>query len=59
MFSQSQLHCLGLALFIARALHEGAGFMVLDDPILASDEDYRAYFKAVVLAPFIQHGATM
>ena len=49
VFSQSQLHCLGLALFIARALHEGAGFMVLDDPILASDEDYRAYFKAAVL----------
>ncbi len=49
VFSQSQLHCLGLALFIARALHEGAGFMVLDDPILASDEDYRAYFKTDVL----------
>ena len=32
VFSQSQLHCLGLALFIARCLHEGTGFMILDDP---------------------------
>ncbi|MDE0344480.1 MAG: ATP-binding protein, partial [Boseongicola sp.] len=56
VFSQSQLHCLGLALFIARALHEDAGFMVLDDPILASDEDYRAYFKTDVLEELISAG---
>ena len=56
VFSQSQLHCLGLALFIARALHEGAGFMVLDDPILASDEDYRAYFNTAVLEELIRAG---
>ena len=56
VFSQSQLHCLGLALFIARALHEGAGFMVLDDPILASDEDYRAYFNTAVLEKLIDAG---
>ena len=49
VFSQSQLHCLGLALFLARALHEGAGFIVLDDPILSSDEDYRAYFNTGVI----------
>ncbi len=53
VFSQSQLHCLGLALFIARALREGAGFVVLDDPILASDEDYRAYFKTAFLEKLI------
>ncbi len=53
VFSQSQLHCLGLALFIARALQEGTGFMVLDDPILASDEDYRAYFTTDVLEELI------
>ena len=56
VFSQSQLHCLGLALFIARSVHEGAGFMVLDDPILASDEDYRAYFKSAVLENLINAG---
>jgi hypothetical protein len=31
VFSQSQLHCLGLALFLARAQHEGLGFIILDD----------------------------
>ncbi len=56
VFSQSQLHCLGLALFIARSVHEGTGFMILDDPILASDEDYRAYFKFDVLKNLIDAG---
>jgi hypothetical protein len=49
VFSQSQLHCLGLALFIARAIHEGGGFIILDDPILSSDEDYRAFFNTGVI----------
>lgn len=56
VFSHSQLHCLGLALFIARCLHDGTGFMILDDPILSSDEDYRAYFKAAVLEALIDAG---
>lgn len=49
VFSQSQLHCLGLALFLARAQNEGVGFIVLDDPVLSSDEDYRVHFNATVL----------
>lgn len=49
IFSQSQLHCLGLALFLARAEHEDAGFIVLDDPVLSSDEDYRVHFNSTVL----------
>ena len=49
VFSQSQLHCLGLSLFLARAVHENAGFIVLDDPIVSSDEDYRAFFVASVV----------
>jgi AAA domain len=53
VFSQSQLHCLGLAVFLARAVHEKTGFVVLDDPILSSDEDYRAYFKSLVMARLI------
>jgi hypothetical protein len=56
VFSQSQLHCLGLALFIARAIHEGVGFLVLDDPILSSDDDYRAHFNASVLEQLIELG---
>ncbi len=49
VFSQSQLHCLGLALFLARAQNEGVGFIILDDPVLSSDEDYRVHFNATVL----------
>lgn len=59
VFSQSQLHCLGLALFIARAIHEGAGFLVLDDPILSSDEDYRAYFNTGVIEKLYDLGMQM
>jgi hypothetical protein len=56
VFSQSQLHCLGLALFIARAVHEKTGFIILDDPILSSDEDYRAHFNSAVLEKLIDSG---
>jgi len=49
IFSQSQLHCLGLSLFLARAIHEGTKFIVLDDPVLSSDETYRAFFNTAVI----------
>ena len=42
IFGQSQLHCLGLAMFLARAQHDGLGFIILDDPVLSSDEDFRS-----------------
>jgi hypothetical protein len=50
VFSQSQLHCLGLSLFLARAQYEKLGFIVLDDPVLSSDEDYRVHFNSTVLS---------
>jgi hypothetical protein len=53
IFSQSQLHCLGLALFLARAEKEGIGFIVLDDPVLSSDEDYRVHFNSTVLTALL------
>jgi hypothetical protein len=56
VFSQSQLHCLGLALFIARSVHENTGFIILDDPILSSDEDYRAHFNSAALEKLIDSG---
>lgn len=56
VFSQSQLHCLGLALFLARSVKEQTGFIVLDDPILSSDEDYRAFFNAMVLDELLKLG---
>lgn len=49
VFSQSQLHCLGLSLFLARVAEEGAGFVVLDDPVLSSDDDFRPNFEASVI----------
>ncbi len=49
VFSDSQLHCLGLAIFLARAEHYGTGFVVLDDPVLSSDEDYRVHFRSSVI----------
>jgi hypothetical protein len=54
VFSQSQLHCLGLALFLARAEHEGTGFIVLDDPVLSSDEDYKIHFNSAVLTALLE-----
>lgn len=48
VFSQSQLHCLGLATFLARA-GGGGGFIVLDDPIISIDDDYSVHFIDAVL----------
>lgn len=56
VFSQSQIHCLGLALFLARAEHEGSAFIVLDDPILTSDEDHRLQFCTGVVDALISKG---
>jgi hypothetical protein len=49
VFSDSQLHCLGLAIFLARAEHYGSTFIVLDDPVLTSDEDYKTHFRTRVI----------
>jgi PAS domain-containing protein len=49
VLSHSQLHCLGLSLFLARAVQERTGFIVLDDPVLTSDDDYRPHFVSSVI----------
>jgi hypothetical protein len=54
VFSQSQLHCLGLSLFLARAEHEQMGFIVVDDPVLSSDEDYKVHFNSTVLTELLK-----
>ncbi len=56
VFSQSQLHCLGLAAFLARATRERAGFVFLDEPVLSGDEDHRAYFVAHVVQALFDRG---
>lgn len=56
VLSQSQLHCLGLALFLARAVKEGAPFVVLDDPVLTSDDDFRPNFNSSVIEALLDLG---
>ncbi|KIU52344.1 MULTISPECIES: ATP-binding protein [Bradyrhizobium] len=56
VFSQSQLHCLGLSLFLARAIDGGAGFVVLDDPVLTSDDDFRPNFASSVIEALLDAG---
>ncbi len=56
VFSDSQLNCLGLAAFLARSCREPWGFVILDDPIMASDEDHRAMFVHMVLQELIRGG---
>ncbi len=56
VFSQSQLHCLGLAIFLARASSQRVGFIVLDDPVLTSDDDYRPNFAATVIEGLLGEG---
>src|SRR5262249_52826657 len=56
VFSQSQLHCLGLASFLARTVRDKTGFVILDDPILSSDEDHRAHFIHDAVDKLMQRG---
>jgi hypothetical protein len=56
VFSQSQLHCLGLSLFLARAVQERTGFIMLDDPVLSSDDDYRPNFASSVIEGLLDDG---
>jgi hypothetical protein len=56
VFSQSQLHCLGLSLFLARAIKENTGFIVLDDPVLTSDDDFRPNFNSTVIEALLAVG---
>jgi hypothetical protein len=56
VFSQSQLHCLGLALFLARAVQEKTGFIIMDDPVLTSDDDFRPNFASTVIEGLMNEG---
>ena len=56
VFSHSQLHCLGIAAFIARVIRDKIGFMVLDDPIISSDEDHRPHFMRTVIEELLAKG---
>ncbi|MBC7363898.1 MAG: AAA family ATPase [Candidatus Aminicenantes bacterium] len=53
VFSDSQLNCFGLSAFLARTVREGTGFIILDDPVPASDDEHRAFFIDRVLEELI------
>ena len=54
VFSDSQLNALGLASFLARTIREGSGFVVLDDPVPATDRGHRAFFINKVLEELVK-----
>jgi hypothetical protein len=56
VFSQSQLHCLGLSIFLARSVQEKTGFVIMDDPVLTSDDDYRPNFTTAVMEELLDKG---
>lgn len=56
VFSQSQLHCLGLSMFLARASQENIGFIIMDDPVLTSDDDFRPNFASTVIECLLANG---
>lgn len=56
VFSQSQLHCLGLSMFLARAVQEKTGFIIMDDPVLTSDDDFRPNFASTVIDGLLNEG---
>jgi len=56
VFSQSQLHCLGLSMFLARAVQEKTGFIIMDDPVLTSDDDFRPNFASTVIEGLLNEG---
>lgn len=56
IFSDSQLNALGLAAFLARAILQGAPFVVLDDPVQAGDDEHRDTFIDIVLPALVDAG---
>ncbi len=54
VFSDSQLNALGLAAFLARTVREEVGFVVLDDPVPATDKEHRAYFVNMVIGNWLK-----
>lgn len=54
VFSDSQLNCLGLSAFLARWARSSAGFIVLDDPVIASDEGHINTFARYVVERLLE-----
>jgi len=56
-FSQSQINCLGLAVYLIQATSSGdLGFVVLDDPVQSMDESHSERLKIDVVDRLIETG---
>ena len=53
MPENSQLNCLGLSAFLARCSREQWPFVLLDDPVMASDEEHKTTFVRFVIEALI------
>jgi hypothetical protein len=57
IFSQSQINCLGLAVYLVQATSAGdLGFVVLDDPVQSMDKSHSERLKMDVLDGLIKTG---
>lgn len=56
VFSDSQLNCLGLSAFLARCVRQRVPFVILDDPVLATDEGHRTTFARHVVEALLAAG---
>jgi hypothetical protein len=56
VFSDSQLNALGLSAFLARCCRHKTPFIVLDDPVPASDADHEATFSDSVVSALLADG---
>jgi len=56
VFSDSQLNCLGLSAFFARCCRGSNKFVLLDDPVVACDEEHRATFARFVIDELLSKG---
>ena len=56
-FSQSQINCLGLAVYLVQATSVGdVGFVVLDDPVQSMDESHSERLKSDVVDRLMETG---
>lgn len=50
VFSDSELNCLGLSIFLARTQRDNPGFVLLDDPIQSLDREHAHFLTTNVVA---------
>ena len=56
VFSESQVHALGVAAFVTRSRLLGHDMLIFDDPVQSMDEDHFKTFAREVLPPILDEG---